>query len=54
MTDILSEDQKLQLPVCAITQINSAISVTGDYWNVEGYNYTGGVMGFGPENTQFW
>jgi hypothetical protein len=54
MTDILSADQLLQLPVCAITTVNSATSVTNSYWNIEGYNYTGGILGFGPGNTQFW
>jgi hypothetical protein len=38
MTDILSLDQTQQLPVCAITTVNSATSVTNSYWNIEGYD----------------
>jgi hypothetical protein len=43
-----------ELPICAITTINSATSVTQNYWNTIGYDYNAGVIGFGPGNTEFW
>ena len=48
LTDVLSADSSLQLPVCAINTVNSATNVTNSYWNIEGYDYIGGILGFGP------
>jgi len=42
------------VPVCSIQTVNSATNVTASYWNFDGYNYTGGILGFGPQNTKFW
>jgi|LauGreDrversion4_2_1035121.scaffolds.fasta_scaffold108144_3 hypothetical protein len=54
LTDILNSTNQVQVPICAITTVNSATSVTNSYWNIQGYNYSGGVLGFGPQNTKFW
>jgi len=56
MIDQISPSSNMlqELPICAITTINSATSVTQNYWNTIGYDYNAGVIGFGPGNTEFW
>jgi hypothetical protein len=55
MIDYISSSYISQFPVCAITSLHLATTVTNSYWNYENASTPiGGVMAFGPLNTDFW